>query len=69
MEDFDEPDNPLDIDGDGDEAIDMCLFFDKDTEEKTDSVQRTGKTGCCVILLFLGVSCSAAGFGLAKFIC
>lgn len=32
MEDFDE--SPLDLDSDGDDAMEMCLFFDDDNKKK-----------------------------------
>jgi hypothetical protein len=30
MDDFDDFDSRLDLDGDGDDAMEMCLFFDED---------------------------------------
>ena len=34
MDDFD---NPLDLDGDGDDIVEMCLFFDEDGKKKSSS--------------------------------
>ena len=34
MDDFDDFDSPLDLDGDGDDAVEMCLFFDEDGKKK-----------------------------------
>ncbi len=53
MEDFDE--NPLDLDGDGDDAMEMCLFFDDD-DKKNKRRKPPGNSGCCVVLLALGSS-------------
>jgi hypothetical protein len=49
MDDFD---SHLDLDGDGDDAIEMCLFFDEDGKKKGGNHQ-SGNSGCCVILLIL----------------
>ena len=50
MDDFD---SPLDLDGDGDDAVEMCLFFDEDGKKKGGN-QPNGNSGCCVTLLMLG---------------
>jgi len=54
MDDFDELDSPLDLDGDGDDAIEMCLFFDEDSKKKGGGSQPPSNSGCCVALLMLG---------------
>lgn len=48
MEDFDE--SPLDLDGDGDDAMEMCLFFDDDGKSKKGN-KPPSSSGCCFILL------------------
>ncbi len=45
MDDFDDFDSPLDLDGDGDDAIEMYLFFDGDGKKKGSSNQPPGKRG------------------------
>ena len=53
MEDFDDFDeSSLDLDGDGDDAMEMCLFFDDD--DKASKKKSSGKnSGCCVIFFVL----------------
>lgn len=66
MDDFEDYDSPLDLDGDGDDAIEMCLFFDDD-KKKGMGGQQNDNSGCCVALLTAGASFSAVGYGLLKF--
>lgn len=68
MEDFDDfEESPLDIlDGDGDDALEMCLFFDKDDEARK---RKPGNnTGCSFILLAAGSGVLAATWGLVKLV-
>ncbi len=56
MEDFENFDeHPLDLDGDGDDAMEMCLFFDDD-DKKNKGSKPPGSSGCCVVLLAIGSS-------------
>ncbi len=41
--------SPLDLDGD--DAIEVCLLFDGDGNNKGGSNQSPGRSGCCVIML------------------
>ena len=51
MDDFD---SPLDFDGDGDDAVEMSLFFDENGKKKSHGSQPPSNSGCCVVLLALG---------------
>ena len=63
MEDFDE--NPLDLDGDGDDAMEMCLFFDDDDKKsKKGGSKPPGNSGCCVVLLAIGSSLAGTMWGI-----
>ncbi len=66
MEDFDE--NPLDLDGDGDDAMEMCLFFDDDKKSKKGGSKPPGNSGCCVVFLAIGTSLAGAMWGISYFI-
>ncbi len=56
MEDFE---SPLDLDGDGDDAMEMSILFDDDKDEK-----RLGQgSGCCVILVGLTGSLAVVAWG------
>ena len=67
MEDFDDFDeSPLDLDGDGDDAMEMCLFFDDDKKKK--ARKPPGNSGCCVVLLAIGSSLAGAAWGVHYFI-
>ena len=66
MEDFD--DSPLDLDGDGDDAMEMCLFFDDDDKSKKGGSKPPGNSGCCVVLLVIGSSLAGAMWGINYFI-
>jgi len=68
MDDFDDFDSPLDLDGDGDDAIEMCLFFDEDGKKKGGGNQPSGNGGCCVVLLAFGSAVSAVTYGVVNFI-
>ena len=57
MEDFDDPLDLLDDDGDG--VIEMCLL---EEEEKRDKGGRIDKSGCCIIFLLLSSSVIIAGW-------
>lgn len=64
MEDFDE--SPLDIlDGDGDDAMEMCLFFDDDGKKKKVN-KPPGNSGCCVVLLAIGSSLAVAMWSVVE---
>jgi hypothetical protein len=65
MEDFD---SPLDLDGDGDDTIEMCLFFDEDGKKKGGGNHPSGNGGCCVVLLAFGSAVSAVTYGVVNFI-
>lgn len=54
MDDFNDFDSPLHLDGDGDDAVEMCLFFDEDGKRKGNSNQPHSNSGCCVVLLAFG---------------
>ena len=61
MDDFDE--SQLDLDGDGDDAMEMCLFFDKDGKKsKQGGSKPPGNSGCCVVFLAIGSSMMIAGW-------
>ena len=67
MEDFD--DSPLDLDGDGDDAMEMCLFFDDDDKKsKKCGSKPPGNNGCCVVLLAIGSSLAGAMWSISYFI-
>ncbi|MDA3832866.1 MAG: hypothetical protein PF495_05670 [Spirochaetales bacterium] len=60
MDGFD--DNSLDLDGDGDDAIEMCLFFDEDGKNKQGGSKPPSSSGCCVVLVALGGAISSLGY-------
>ncbi len=62
MDDFD---SPLDLDGDGDDTVEMCLFFDNDGKKKG-AHQPTGNSDCCVLLLMLGGAASTMVWGVTR---
>ncbi len=65
MDDFNDFDNSLDLDGDGDDAIEMCLFFNED--EKGGRGKKTPQgSGCCVALLFFCSAVSTMSWGITK---
>ncbi len=67
MEDLEE--NPLDLDGDGDDAMEMCLFFDDDDKKsKKGGSKPPGNSGCCVVLLAIGSSLAGTVWGIHYFI-
>ncbi len=70
MEDFDDFDeSPLDLNGDGDDAMEMCLFFDEDGKQgKQGGSKPPGNSGCCVVLLVIGSSLAGAMWGINYFI-
>ena len=51
MDDFD---IPLDLDGDGDDVIEMGLFLDDEKKKGSGGRHPQGGSGCCVILLAMG---------------
>lgn len=63
MDDFDDF---LDIDGDGDDAVEMCLFFDEDSKKKGNGLPPSGSSGCCVVFLILGAEMSMMAWGISK---
>ena len=65
MDNFD--DNPLDLDGDGDDAMEMCLFFDDDAK-KNKKRKPPSNSGCCIVLLAIGSSIAGAIWGVNFFI-
>ena len=64
MEDFDDFDeSPLDLNGDGDDAMEMCLFFDEDGKQgKQGGSKPPNNSGCCVVFLVLSSSLMIAGW-------
>ena len=69
MDDFDDFDNnPLDLDGDGDDAMEMCLFFDEDGKSKKGGSKPPSNSGCCVVFLAIGSSLAGAVWGISYFI-
>lgn len=65
--DFDD-DDALDLlDDDGDGVNDMCLFFDEDEKEQN-SQKPPQKTGCSVVLLFMGTGTVSAGLLFVRLI-
>ncbi len=64
MDDFD---SPLDLDGDGDDAVEMCLFFDEDGKKKGGGNQQPG-SGCCVALLLFGGTVVSMVWGIVEVI-
>ena len=60
-------DNPLDLDGDGDDAMEMCLFFDDDAK-KNKKRKPPSNSGCCIVLLAIGSSIAGAIWGVNFFI-
>ncbi len=62
MDDFD---SPLDLDGDGDDAIEMCLFFDEDGKKRGGGNQQPG-SGCGVALLLFSGSVASLIWGIAE---
>lgn len=66
MKDFDE--SPLDLDGDGDDAVEMSLFFNNDEKNKKSGDSPPDNSGCCLVLLGLGSSLLLTGWGVAKLI-
>lgn len=69
MEDFDDIDDyesPLDLDGDGDDAMEMCLFFDDDNKKK--GSKPPGSSGCCIFFLAVGSSLVGVIYGISYLI-
>jgi hypothetical protein len=59
--------DPLDLlEDDGDGVIEMCLFFDKESE-KDNPKGPPQKAGCGFVLLLMGASVITSGFLLGKF--
>lgn len=65
MDDFEDFDNPLDLDGDGDDAMEMCLFFD-DEDKGGQGKKIPQGSGCCVVLLMFGGAASTMVWGISK---
>ena len=65
MDDFDE--SPLDLDGDGDDAMEMCLLFNDD-DKKNKGSKPPSSSGCCVVFLAIGSSLAGAVWGINYFI-
>jgi hypothetical protein len=61
MDDYEDPLDLLEDDGDG--VIEMGLFFDEDEKNKP-----SGGGGCCVVLLGMGTSLLITGWGISKLI-
>lgn len=66
MDDFNE--SPLDLDGDGDDAIEMCLFFDEDGKSKQTGSKPPSSSGCCVVFLVVWASIGMAAWGVTHFL-
>ena len=54
MDDFLE-DDPLDLDGDGDHIVEMCMLFDDNEELENRSGNPPPQAGCLGLLLFLAL--------------
>ena len=63
MEDFDDPLDLLDDDGDG--VIEMCLL---EEEEKLKKGGNKKSSGCCVVFLLISSSLTIAGWCMSKLI-
>ena len=63
MEDFDDPLDLLDDDGDG--VIEMSLL---EEEEKLKKSGSSNKSGCCVVFLLLSSSLITAGWCLSQMV-
>lgn len=63
MDDFD---SPLDLDGDGDDAVEMCLFFDDDHKKKGHGHKSPSNSGCCIFLLATSLSILTIGWGITN---
>ena len=63
MEDFDDPLDLLDDDGDG--VIEMSLLEEEEKHEKGGS---SNKSGCCVVFLLLGSSLVLAGWSVSQMV-
>ncbi len=61
MDDFD---SPLDLDGDGDDAMEMCLFFDDDDKKKHTGSKPPSNSGCCIVLLAMGAAVLTVGWSV-----
>ena len=67
MDDFEN--SPLDIlDEDGDDAVEMNLFFDDDGEKNQGSNKPDGNSGCCVPLFLISTSITGATIIISKLI-
>jgi len=65
MDEFEDVDSHLDLDGDGDDAMEMGLFFDD--EKRGGQCKKTPQTrGCCIALLMFGVTASTMAWGITK---
>jgi len=60
MEDMEEFENPLDLDGDGEVGAFEMSILDEETEKKKGG---NGSSGCCVVFLVFGASVMMAGWG------
>ena len=63
MQDYDDPLDLLDDDGDG--VIEMSLLEEEETRKKGGS---NNKSGCCVVFLTLGSSLVLAGWCVSQII-
>ena len=63
MEDFDDPLDLLNDDGDG--VVEMCLI---EEEEKHKKAGRNNNSGCCIVFLMLSSSFLVAGWSVIQVI-
>ncbi len=64
MDDYEDPLDILEDDGDG--VIEVGLFFDEDEKDEQGGGKPPGNSGCCVVLLGMGSSILMAGWGISK---
>ena len=67
MDDFEN--SPLDIlDDDGDDAVEMNVFFDDEGKKNQGGKKPDGKSGCCVPLFLIGTSVTGATIIISRLI-
>lgn len=64
MDDYDDPLDLLNDDGDG--VIEMCLLEEEENKQKGNNNPKN--TGCCIVLLAFGTSTLVTFWGIAQFI-
>ena len=56
--------DPLDPAGEGDDAIEMCLFFDENGKKKCSGSQLPSSSGCCMVFWAVGASIGRIVWGV-----